>query len=50
MVDRTLADAFEDRRAENAQAVNGLVKYLSLALAALVVEATGFAIAAALRS
>lgn len=50
MVDLTLADAFEDRRAENAQAVNGLVKYLSLALAALVVEATGFAIAAALSS
>jgi len=50
MVDLALADAFEDRRAENAKAVEWLVRYLSLALAALVLEATGFAISAALSS
>jgi len=50
MVDFALAEAFEERRAENAGAVKRLVRWLALALTALVLEAAGFAAAAALSS
>jgi hypothetical protein len=50
MVDLALAEAFEERRAENAKVVKWLARYLAAALVALVVEAAGFAIAAALSS
>jgi hypothetical protein len=50
MVDIALAEAFEERRTENAKVVRWLTRYLASALAALVVEAVGLAIAAALSS
>jgi hypothetical protein len=50
MVDLALAEAFEERRARNAKAVKRLSRLLGLALAALVLEATGLALAAALSS
>ncbi len=50
MVDIALAEAFEERRTENAQVVRWLTRYLASALATLVVEAVGLAIAAALSS
>ena len=49
-VDIALAEAFEDRRDGNAKVVRRLVLFLGLALAALVLEATGLAVAAALSS
>lgn len=50
MVDLALADAFEERRDQNARVVKRLVLFLVLALASLVVEAAGLAAAAALSS
>lgn len=50
MVDLALADAFEDRRETNARTVRWLVLLLGLALAALILETTGLAVAAALAS
>jgi hypothetical protein len=50
MVDIALAEAFEERRDENAPAVKRLVLFLALALGSLVLETTGLAIAAALSS
>lgn len=50
MVDLALADAFEEQREENTKAVRRLMWFLGLALAALVVETTGLAAAAALAS
>jgi hypothetical protein len=50
LVDLTLAETFDDRRAANAGVVRLLTTFLSLALAALVVETTGLAVAAALAS
>jgi hypothetical protein len=50
MVDLALAEAFEERRAENAKAVGWLVRCLAAALAALVLESAGLAAAAALSS
>jgi len=50
MVDLALAEALETRRSENAEAVERLVQWLTLALAALVLEAAGFAAAVALSS
>ncbi|MDQ5833423.1 MAG: hypothetical protein M3550_10270 [Actinomycetota bacterium] len=50
MVDLALAEAFEKRRNANAQVVERLVSFLSRALASLVLETAGFAIAAALAS
>jgi hypothetical protein len=49
-VDLALGEAFEARRTENAQVVRRLVRLLGLALAALVVETAGLAIAGALTS
>lgn len=49
-VDLVLAESFEERRNENAGVVRRLVRFLGLALTALVVEATGLAVAAALSS
>ena len=49
-VDLALAEAFEERRAENAKAVRWLVRWLAAALAALVLESAGLAAAAALSS
>jgi hypothetical protein len=50
MADIALADAFEERRRENAEVVSWLVQLLAFALAALVLEAAGLAAAAALSS
>lgn len=50
MVDLALAEAFEERRNANAQLVERLGSSLSRALASLVLETAGFAIAAALAS
>lgn len=50
MVDLALAEAFEERRNGNAKVVTQLVSLLALALAALVLETTGLATAAALAS
>lgn len=50
MVDLALADAFEEQREANARVVRWLVLLLGLALAALVLETTGLAVAAALAS
>lgn len=50
MVDIALAEAFEERRRENAQVVKWLVRFLAFALVALVLEAAGLAAAAALSS
>jgi hypothetical protein len=50
MVDIALAEAFEERRSTNAAVVRRLVRFLALALVALVVETAGFATAAALAS
>jgi asparagine N-glycosylation enzyme membrane subunit Stt3 len=49
-VDLVLAEAFEERRRENADVVERLARSLALALAALVVEAAGLAVAAAVSS
>ena len=50
MVDLALAEAFEQRRQENAKVVGQLVSFLGLALGALTLETAGFASAAALAS
>jgi len=50
MVDLALADAFEAQREANAKVVRWLVLLLGLALAALILETTGLAVAAALAS
>ncbi len=50
MVDLALADAFEEQREANTKAVRRLVWFLGAALAALVLETTGLAAAAALAS
>jgi hypothetical protein len=50
MVDLALADAFEERREENSEVVERLVLWLALALASLVLETAGLAMAAALSS
>ena len=50
MVDIALAEAFEERRRENAEVVKWLVRFLAFALAALFLEAAGLAAAAALSS
>ena len=47
LVDLTLAETFDDRRAANAGVVRSLTAFLSLALTALVVETIGLAAAAA---
>jgi hypothetical protein len=50
LVDLTLAETFDERRAENAEVVRSLTGFLAWALAALVVETFGLALAAALAS
>lgn len=50
MIDLALAEALDERRQENAQTVRRLVLWLALALASLVVETAGLALAAALTS
>jgi hypothetical protein len=50
MVDLALAEAFEERRNQNAQVVTLLTLFLALALASLILEAAGLATAAALSS
>ena len=50
LVDLTLAETFDERRAANAGVVVSLTTLLSLALGALVVETVGLAAAAALAS
>jgi hypothetical protein len=50
MRDMALADALEERREANTKVVERLVLYLTLALGALVLEAAGLALAAALSS
>jgi hypothetical protein len=50
MIDLALAEAFDERRDENAQVVRQLVLWLGLALASVVVETAGLAVAAALAS
>jgi hypothetical protein len=49
-VDLALAEAFEERRNQNARVVRLLVLFLALALASLLLEAAGLATAAALSS
>lgn len=46
MVDLALAEAFEERRKQNAQVVTRLTLFLALALASLMLEAAGLATAA----
>jgi hypothetical protein len=50
LVDLALADAFDARREENAKSVEWLVRFLAAALASLILETTGLALAAALSS
>jgi hypothetical protein len=50
MVDLALAEAFEERRNQNAQVVRRLMLFLALALASLLLQAAGLATAAALSS
>jgi hypothetical protein len=50
MVDIALAEAFEERRRQNARTFKRLVRFLALALASLVLETAGLAVAAALAS
>jgi hypothetical protein len=50
MVDIAPAEAFEERREENAKVVKQLVWFLTLALASLVLQTIGLATAAALSS
>jgi hypothetical protein len=49
-IDIALAEAFEERREENAKVVKRLVRFLALALASLLLETIGLATAAALSS
>ena len=48
LIDLALAEAFEERREDNAAVVKRLVRYLALALGSLVVETIGLGTAAAL--
>jgi len=50
MVDLALAEAFEERRNQNARVVKRLVFFLALALVSLLLETAGLATAAALSS
>ena len=50
MIDIALADALDERRRENAETVRRLVLWLAPALASLVLETAGLALAAALTS
>jgi hypothetical protein len=50
MVDLALAEAFEERRARNAEVTERLTTFLGIALMALVFETAGLAAAAALAS
>jgi hypothetical protein len=50
MVDLALAEAFEERRAENSPAVKRLGLFLALALGSLVLETARLALAATLSS
>ncbi len=50
MLDIALAEAFEERREQNAKVVRRLVLFLALALLGLVFETAGLATAAALAS
>jgi hypothetical protein len=50
MVDLALAEAFEERRRQNARVVRQLVLWLALALTSIVAETVGLAVAAALAS
>jgi len=50
MVDIALAEAFEERREENAKVAKRLVWFLASALASLLLETIGLATAAALSS
>jgi hypothetical protein len=50
MVDIALAEAFEERREENAKVVKQLVWFLTLTLASLLLQTIGLAMAAALSS
>lgn len=50
MVDLALAEAFEERRRQNAKVVKRLVIWLALALGSIVLETAGLAAAAALAS
>ncbi|MGP0102337.1 MAG: hypothetical protein ACLPUT_12060 [Solirubrobacteraceae bacterium] len=50
MVDLALAEAFEERRNQNAQVVTRLTLFLTLALASVMLEAVGLATAATLSS
>lgn len=50
LVDLALAEAFEQQREQNAVAIEALVRWLGLALLALVVEVAGLGAAAALAS
>jgi hypothetical protein len=45
-----LADAFDERRAENTTVVDTLTRWFAGSLAALVIETLGLALAAALAS
>lgn len=49
-MDLALAEAFEERREENARVVSQLVSFLAMALAALTLETAGLATGAALAS
>jgi hypothetical protein len=50
MVDLALAEAFEERRRQNARVARQLVLWLALALTSIVAETVGLAVAAALAS
>jgi hypothetical protein len=50
MVDLALAEAFEERRRQNARTVRRLVRFLAVSLSSLVVETARLAVAAALAS
>jgi hypothetical protein len=49
-IDLVLADALHERRTQNQTVVDKLTRYLTVAVVALVIEAAGFAAAAALAS
>ncbi len=50
MIDIALAEAFEERRDNNARVVERLSLFLVLAIAALIIETAGLATAAAISS
>jgi hypothetical protein len=49
-IDLALADAFDERRAENTEVVDTLTRWFAGSLAALIIETLGLALAAALAS